>query len=134
MWDTALDPPRAWSTGSAEHVVAMTPSPERFDHLLQEKLDELDADAEHQALLEIDPVERLRLRAAYLATGEEGRRWTTGGAVQFQKDPDAQRQVPPVLDIRYPARPVPAPAAGGGAEGPNPRQGRRASHSGNTSP
>lgn len=78
---------------------------ERFDLLLQEKLDELDTAAEQEALLEVDVVEQLRLQAAHLVTGQSGRPWPTGAAVQYQQDPAAQVTVPPTLDIRYPARP-----------------------------
>ncbi len=108
----------------------MSGHPERFDQLLQEKLDELDTAAAQQAWLEVDAVEQLRLQAAHLVTGDEGRRWATGAAVHFQQDPAAQRQTPPVLDIRYPERPASRPPAGDGAEAPPQRQGRRVPHSG----
>ena len=84
----------------------MTAVPERFDQLLQEKLDELDAAAEQDALLATDEVEQLRVRAAHLVTGTVGRPWATGAPVQFQLDPALQMTPPPTLDIRYPARPL----------------------------
>ncbi|MCE2901309.1 MAG: hypothetical protein ACK6DP_05690 [Gemmatimonas sp.] len=111
----------------------MPGQPERFDHLLQQKLDELDAAAAEEAWLEVDAVEQLRLRAAHLVTGEEGRRWPTGAAVQFQQDPGAQRPAPPVLDIRYPARRAAEPVAGGGAETSPQRPGRGIPRSGTPS-
>lgn len=80
---------------------------ERFDQLLQEKLDELDAAAEQDAMLATDEVEQLRLRAAHLVTSTEGRPWATGAPVQFQPDPAMQQVPPPTLDIRYPAHPMP---------------------------
>jgi hypothetical protein len=77
---------------------------ERFDLLLQEKLDELDTAAEQEARLATDAVEQLRLRAAHLVTRTEGRPWPTGAPVQFQQDPAEQMTAPPTLDLRYPAR------------------------------
>jgi hypothetical protein len=112
----------------------MTGQPERFDTLLQEKLDELDAAAAQETWLEVDAVEQLRLQAAHLVAGEDGRRWATGAAVRFQQDPAAQRQAPPVLDIRYPERPAPKPAVGDGAEAHPRRQGRRVPRTGQASP
>ena len=83
----------------------MSDRPERFDLLLQEKLDELDQAAEHEAQLAVDEVELLRLRAAHLATGRNGGPWHAGPAVQYQQDPAVQGAVvPPTLDIRFPAR------------------------------
>lgn len=86
----------------------MPDAPERFDQLLQEKLDELDAHAAEEAMLAVDDVEQLRLRAAHLVTGVEGRPWATGATVQYQQDPAASLPAPPTLDIRFPARPRPA--------------------------
>jgi len=102
----------------------MPASPERFDLLLQDKLEELDSAAEADALLAVDDVEQLRLRAAWLVTQHDGRPWPTGAAVRFQEDPAAQVLAPPTLDIRHPARPS---VTGGGtdAEGHHGRQGRR---------
>lgn len=101
----------------------MPGSHERFDLLLQEKLDELDQAAEQEALLAVDEVEQLRMRAAQLVTHEEGRPWPTGAAVQFQQDPAVQISAPPTLDIRFPARPP--RTAESVAEAPVGRQGRR---------
>ena len=101
----------------------MSGAPERFDLLLQEKLDEFDHAAEQEALLAVDEVEQLRLRAAHLVTHIEGRPWPTGAAVQFQQDPAEQVIAPPTLDIRYPARPP--RAATPAVESPGGRQGRR---------
>ncbi len=99
-------------------------APERFDQLLQEKLDELDAAAEQEALLEFDEVEQLRLRAAVLATRGEPRPWPTGAHAQYQKDQVAPAAPPPTLDIRFPARlPEGGPKLGLGAS--SKRQGRR---------
>lgn len=90
----------------------MPGTPERFDLLLQEKLDELDTAAEQEALLATDEVEQLRLRAAHLVTHTEGRPWPTGAPVRFQQDPAVQIIAPPTLDIRFPARsPLPATSA-----------------------
>jgi hypothetical protein len=90
----------------------MSDTHERFDLLLQEKLDELDTAAEQEALLATDEVEQLRLRAAHLVTHTEGRPWPTGAPVRFQQDPAVQIMAPPTLDIRYPARsPLPATSA-----------------------
>lgn len=83
----------------------MSPPSERFDLLLQEKLEELDTAAEQEAILATDEVERLRLRAAHLVTNTEGGPWATGAPVRFQQDPAVQMTAPPTLDIRYPARP-----------------------------
>lgn len=80
-------------------------TPEAFSSLLQEKLDELDQAAQHEALMEHDEVERLRLQAAYLVSGTDGKPWHTGAAVQFQRDVPEQDVPPPTLDISYPARP-----------------------------
>jgi hypothetical protein len=78
---------------------------ERFDLLLQEKLDELDQAADQEARLAVDEVELLRLRAAHLATARSGGPWHAGPAVQYQQDPAVQGAVtPPTLDIRFPAR------------------------------
>lgn len=101
----------------------MSGTPERFDLLLQEKLDELDHAAEQEALLAVDEVEQLRLQAAHLVTHVEGRPWPTGAAVQFQQDPAVQVSAPPTLDIRFPARPK--RAGDPGVESPVGRQGRR---------
>ena len=101
----------------------MPSAPERFDMLVQEKLDELDHAAEQEALLAVDEVEQLRLRAAHLVTHVEGRPWPTGAAVQFQQDPAMQVTAPPTLDIRFPARP--ARMAEPAVESPVGRQGRR---------
>jgi hypothetical protein len=101
----------------------MSGAPERFDLLLQEKLDELDHAAEQEALLAVDEVEQLRLRAAHLVTHVEGRPWPTGAAVQFQQDPAVQVSAPPTLDIRFPARP--SRAAVPDVDTPVGRQGRR---------
>jgi len=78
----------------------MPESPQRFDLLLQEKLDELDHAAEQEALLAVDEVEQLRLRAAHLVTYVEGRPWATGAPVQFQQDPAGpiRRSIPPSGD------------------------------------
>ena len=102
----------------------MAVTPERFDLLLQEKLEELDSAAEAEALLAVDDVEQLRLRAALLVTQHEGRPWPTGAAVRFQQDPAAQVIAPPTLDIRHPARPS-GTVGGTAGEGQNGRQGRR---------
>lgn len=101
----------------------MPGTPERFDLLLQEKLDELDSAAEQEARLAVDEVEQLRLRAAHLVTHVEGRPWPTGAPVQFQQDPAVQVSAPPTLDIRFPARP--SRTAAPGVETPVGRQGRR---------
>jgi len=101
----------------------MPESPERFDLLLQEKLDELDHAAEQEALLAVDEVEQLRLRAAHLVTYVEGRPWSTGAPVQFQQDPAEQVSAPPTLDIRFPARP--SRTANPAVDPPVGRQGRR---------
>ncbi|WP_353266868.1 hypothetical protein [Gemmatimonas sp.] len=83
----------------------MAGTPERFDQLLQEKLDELDHAAEQEARLAVDEVELLRLRAAHLATARLAGPWHGGAAVQYQQDPAVQLAVlPPTLDIRFPAR------------------------------
>jgi hypothetical protein len=107
--------------------------PERFDQLLQEKLDELDAAAEHEARLEVDEVEQLRLRAAHLVAATNGRPWATGAAVHYQQDVMTEPKAPSTLDISFPARPAPAGGAGGSqvvavqavAGTPVGRQGRR---------
>ncbi|QJR36430.1 hypothetical protein [Gemmatimonas groenlandica] len=80
-------------------------TPEAFGSLLQEKLDELDQAAQHEALMEHDEVELLRLRAAYLVSGTDGKPWHTGAAVHFQGDLSEQDVPAPTLDISYPARP-----------------------------
>jgi hypothetical protein len=99
--------------------------PERFDQLLQEKLDELDSAAEQEALLATDEVEQLRLRAAHLVAHTDGRPWHTGAAIRFQQDPAVQMTAPPTLDIRFPAR-SPHPAVRETVvEPPVGRQGRR---------
>lgn len=83
----------------------MAGTPERFDQLLQEKLDELDHAAEQEARLAVDEVELLRLKAAHLATARRAGPWHGGVAVQYQQDPAVQLAVlPPTLDIRFPAR------------------------------
>lgn len=97
----------------------MPGTPERFDLLLQEKLDELDSAAEQEAMLAVDEVEQLRLRAAHLVSNTEGKPWLTGAAVRFQQDPAEQMTAPPTLDIRYPARPRPAAESNAGAEAPS---------------
>lgn len=98
-----------------------------FGALFQEKLDELDEAARHDALMENDEVELLRLRAAYLVSGTDGKPWHTGAAMHYQNDvPETDAQAP-MLDISYPAPPPrpltvsdpAAPVSGG-------RQGRRA--------
>jgi len=78
---------------------------EAFSSLLQEKLDELDLAAQHEALMEHDEVERLRLQAAYLVSRTDGKPWQTGAVVHFQGDPSERDVPPPTLDIRYPAPP-----------------------------
>jgi hypothetical protein len=80
-------------------------TPEAFSSLLQEKLDELDLAAQHEALLEHDDVERLRLQAAFLVSGTNGKPWHTGAAVHFQGDVSEMDVPAPTLDISYPARP-----------------------------
>lgn len=83
----------------------MPGTPERFDLLLQEKLDELDQAADQEARLATDGVELLRLRAAHLATAQTGGPWHAGPAVRYQQTPADQGAVaPPTLDIRFPAR------------------------------
>ncbi|WP_310572148.1 hypothetical protein [Gemmatimonas sp.] len=79
-------------------------TPEAFSALLQEKLDELDQAAQHEALMEHDEVELLRLQAAYLVSGTDGKPWHTGAAVHFQGDPSDMDVRAPTLDISYPAR------------------------------
>ncbi len=79
-------------------------TPEAFGSLLQEKLDELDQAIQHEALMEHDDVELLRLRAAYLVSGTDGKPWHTGAAVQFQGELSALDAPAPTLDISYPAR------------------------------
>jgi hypothetical protein len=103
----------------------MSGAPERFDLLLQEKLDELDQAAEHEAMLAVDEVEQLRLQAAHLVSHTAGRPWATGAPVQFQQNPAEQVTAPPTLDIRFPARPLPAAAGKSGVESSVGRQGRR---------
>jgi hypothetical protein len=108
-------------------------TPEAFSALLQEKLDELDQAAEHEALMEHDEVERLRLQAAYLISGTDGKPWHTGAAVHFQGERSELDDRLPTLDISYPARPNRRAPAGspGPSEGaeravtPLARQGRR---------
>jgi len=90
-------------------------TPEAFSSLLQEKLDELDQAAQHEALMEHDEVELLRLRAAYLVSGTDGKPWHTGAAVHFQGNLSETVVPRPTLDISYPARPhgwSPAPPPG----------------------
>ena len=82
-----------------------SPTPEAFSALLQEKLDELDQAAEHEALMEHDEVELLRLQAAYLIGRTDGKPWHTGATVQFQGDLSALHVPVPTLDISYPAPP-----------------------------
>ena len=103
----------------------MSGAPERFDLLLQEKLDELDQAAEQEAMLAVDEVEQLRLQAAHLVSHTAGGPWATGAAVQFQQNPAEQVTAPPTLDIRFPARPLPAAAGKSGVESSVGRQGRR---------
>jgi hypothetical protein len=103
----------------------MSGAPERFDLLLQEKLDELDQAAEHEAMLAVDEVEQLRLQAAHLVSHTAGGPWATGAPVQFQQNPAEQVTAPPTLDIRFPARPLPAAAGKSGVESSVGRQGRR---------
>lgn len=103
---------------------------ETFSSLLQEKLEELDAAAEHEALLVHDEVEQLRLQAAYLVSRTDGKPWQTGAQVHFQGDVSELDIPPPTLDISYPARPT-APITGAttgpGRDSPAAvrRQGRR---------
>ena len=80
-------------------------TPEPFSSLLQEKLEELDQAAQHEALMEHDEVERLRLQAAYLVSGTDGKPWHTGAAVHFQGALSESDHRVPTLDISYPARP-----------------------------
>lgn len=103
----------------------MSGAPERFDLLLQEKLGELDQAAEQEAMLAVDEVEQLRLQAAHLVSHTAGGPWATGAPVRFQQDPAEQMTAPPTLDIRFPARPLPAAAANPGVESSVGRQGRR---------
>jgi len=103
----------------------MSGAPERFDLLLQEKLDELDQAAEQEAMLAVDEVEQLRLQAAHLVSHTAGGPWATGAPVQFQQNPAEQVTAPPTLDIRFPARPLPATAGKSGVESSVGRQGRR---------
>jgi len=101
-------------------------TPEAFSSVLQEKLDELDQAAQHEALMAHDEVELLRLQAAYLVSGTDGKPWHTGAAVHFQGNL-SQASVPaPTLDVSYPARP-PRPLVGPERVPPAPpgRQGRR---------
>jgi hypothetical protein len=86
-------------------------TPEAFSALLQEKLDELDLAAEHEALLENDEVERLRLQAAYLIGRTDGKPWHTGAAVQFRGELTELDVAVPTLDISYPAPPRPRTSA-----------------------
>ncbi|WP_411280671.1 hypothetical protein [Gemmatimonas sp.] len=79
-------------------------TPEAFSALLQEKLDELDQAAQHEALMEHDEVELLRLRAAFLVSGTDGKPWHTGALVHFQRDRSGMDVPEPTLDISYPAR------------------------------
>ena len=107
--------------------MSMKPAaPEAFSSLLQEKLDELDQAAQHDALMAHDEVELLRLRAAYLVSGTDGKPWHTGAAVHFQGDVSEMDVPAPTLDISYPARP-PRPLVGPDRAQPAPRgrQGRR---------
>lgn len=103
----------------------MPPPAERFDQLLQEKLDELDTAAEQEALLATDEVEQLRLRAAHLVSNTHGRPWPTGAPVRFQQDPAVQMTAPPTLDIRFPARSPILAVRDPTVESPVGRQGRR---------
>ncbi|HEY0931747.1 MAG TPA: hypothetical protein VGE27_17620 [Gemmatimonas sp.] len=103
----------------------MAAAPERFGQLLQEKLDELDAAAAEEALLEFDEVEQLRLQAAVLATRGESRPWPTGAHAQYQQDQVAPEAPPPTLDIRFPARPAEQAPVVQGPGASSKRQGRR---------
>lgn len=78
-----------------------------FGALLQEKLLEWDQALANEAALRHDPVERLRLEAALLATG--GRCWSAGAPMRYTDTPAKDLPVAPSFDIRYPAS-----AAGGG--------------------
>ncbi len=80
-------------------------TPEAFSSLLQEKLDELDLAAEHDALMEHDEVDQLRLQAAFLVSGTDGKPWHTGAAIHFQREASAMDVPAPTLDVSYPARP-----------------------------
>lgn len=90
---------------------------ETFSALLKEKLEELDAAAEHEALLVRDEVEQLRLAAAYLVSRTDGKPWQTGAPVHFQGDVSELDIPPPTLDISYPARPTPPSTASAAAPG-----------------
>ncbi len=101
-------------------------TPEAFSSLLQEKMHELDQAAWHEALMEHDEVELLRLRAAYLISGTDGKPWHTGAAVHFQQDLSKMDVPAPTLDICYPARtPRPLVALDRALPAPRGRQGRR---------
>jgi hypothetical protein len=103
----------------------MSDGTERFDLLLQEKIDELEQAEHDEAALASDEVEHLRLRAAHLVTGAKGRPWATGATVQFQQDPATHPKASPTLDIRFPARPSRRPPDAA-IEAPVGRQGGRA--------
>jgi hypothetical protein len=99
-----------WLTGAvrpaSDTTIPMRPAiPEAFSALLQEKLDELDRAAEHEALMEHDEVEQLRLQAAHLIGRTEGKPWHTGAAVHFQGELSELDVAVPTLDISYPASP-----------------------------
>jgi len=101
-------------------------TPEAFSSLLQEKMDELDQAAKHEALMEHDEVELLRLRAAYLVSSTDGKPWHTGAAVHFQGDLSKMDVPAPTLDISYPARPPrPLVSPDRALPAPSGRQGRR---------
>jgi len=103
----------------------MAAVPERFDQLLQEKLDELDVAAAQETMLLFDEVEQLRLQAAALVTRGESRPWSTGAHAQYQPDQMAPDAPSPTLDIRFPARPEVADGTAP-VHGPSSkRQGRR---------
>lgn len=98
-----------------------------FGALFQEKLEELDEAARHDALMEHDEVELLRLRAAYLVSGTDGKPWQTGAARHYQDDVPETVVLAPMLDISYPAAaPRPSTVPDAGAPGSGGRQGRRA--------
>jgi len=105
----------------------MSPEPS-FEAVLRETLAEVEA-AEaieaSEAQQALDEVEQLRLQAAHLVSHSAGGPWATGAPVQFQQDPAEQVTAPPTLDIRFPARPLPAAAGKSGVESSVGRQGRR---------
>jgi hypothetical protein len=65
-----------------------------FGSLLQEKLDELEADESSQDVLECDPVERLRLDAKYAVLAARGSPMPRGGH-QAYIDPPSPPAAPP---------------------------------------